>query len=59
MRNPVIVDAIRTPMARGKAGGALSSLHPTDLLGNLFKALMARHDIDPATIDDVIVGCVS
>ncbi|CAN7763921.1 thiolase family protein [Cupriavidus necator] len=59
MRNPVIVDAIRTPMARGKAGGALSSLHPTDLLGSLFKSLMARHDIDPATIDDVIVGCVS
>jgi acetyl-CoA acyltransferase len=59
MKNPVIVDAIRTPMARGKAGGALSSLHPTDLLGNLFKALMARHDIDPATVDDLIVGCVS
>ncbi|AEI81829.1 hypothetical protein CNE_BB1p04050 (plasmid) [Cupriavidus necator N-1] len=59
MKNPVIVDAIRSPMARGKAGGALSSLHPTDMLGNLFKALMTRHDIDPASVDDVIVGCVS
>jgi len=59
MKNPVIVDAIRTPMGRGKAGGALSSLHPADLLGTLFKTLMDRHDIDPATVDDVIVGCVS
>jgi acetyl-CoA acetyltransferase family protein len=59
MRNPVIVDAIRTPMGRGKAGGALSSLHPTDMLAGLFKTLLSRHDLDPATVDDVIVGCVS
>lgn len=59
MKNPVIVDAIRTPMGRGKAGGGLTSIHPTDLLGTLFKSLMARHDIDPATVDDIIVGCVS
>jgi acetyl-CoA acyltransferase len=59
MKNPVIVDAIRTPMGRGKAGGALSGMHPTDLLGGLFKTLMGRHDIDPASVDDVIVGCVS
>lgn len=46
-------------MARGKAGGALSSVHSTDLLGSLLKTLMARHDIDPARVDDVITGCVS
>ncbi|QCP50344.1 thiolase family protein [Trinickia violacea] len=55
----VIVDAIRTPMGRGKAGGALSELHPTDLLGQLFKRLMSRNDVDPGSVDDVIVGCVS
>lgn len=55
----VIVDAIRTPMGRGKAGGALSEVHPTDLLAQLFKALMSRNDVDPGSVDDVIVGCVS
>jgi len=55
----VIVDAIRTPMGRGKAGGALSALHPTDLLGQLFQSLMSRSDVDPGSVDDVIVGCVS
>jgi acetyl-CoA acetyltransferase family protein len=59
MNTAVIVDAIRTPTGRGKAGGALSHLHPTDLLGQLFKVLMSRHDIDPGSVDDVIVGCVS
>jgi acetyl-CoA acetyltransferase family protein len=59
MRTPVIVDAIRTPMGRGKAGGGLSELHPTDLLAQLFKALMARNDFDPGKVDDVIAGCVS
>jgi acetyl-CoA acyltransferase len=57
--NPVIIDAIRTPMGRGKAGGALSDIHPADLLGSLLRTLVARSDIDPGTIDDVIVGCVS
>lgn len=59
INSAVIVDAIRTPMGRGKADGGLSALHPTDLLGQLFKALMSRNDLDPGTVDDVIVGCVS
>jgi acetyl-CoA acyltransferase len=46
-------------MGRGKAGGALSEVHPTDLLGQLFKALMSRNDVDPGHVDDVIIGCVS
>ena len=56
---PVIVDAIRTPMARGKAGGALSSVFPADLLADTLKAIVERNKIDPATVDDVIIGCVS
>jgi acetyl-CoA acyltransferase len=54
----VIVDAVRSPMGRGKAGGALSGLHPVDLLAQVLTALAARNDLDPATIDDVLVGCV-
>ncbi|WP_062380590.1 thiolase family protein [Pseudomonas abietaniphila] len=59
MHTAVIVDAIRTPTGRGKAEGALSGLHPTDLLGQLFKTLIARNQLDSGTVDDVIVGCVS
>jgi acetyl-CoA acetyltransferase family protein len=56
---PVIVDAVRTPMGRGKAGGALSGIHPVELLAQTLQALVKRNRIDPGTIDDVIVGCVS
>jgi acetyl-CoA acyltransferase len=61
----VIVDAVRSPMGRGKPstlnkpGGALCGLHPVELLAQTFKALMQRNDVDPATVDDVIVGCVN
>ena len=54
----VIVDAVRSPMGRGKAGGALSGVHPVDLLAQVLAALADRNDLDPATIDDVLVGCV-
>jgi acetyl-CoA acyltransferase len=59
MARAVIVDAVRSPMGRGRAGGALADLHPADLLGKVFTALLARTGVDPATVDDVIVGCVS
>ena len=54
----VIVDAVRSPMGRGKPGGALSGVHPVDLLAQVLTALAGRSDLDPATIDDVLVGCV-
>ncbi|WP_156681275.1 thiolase family protein [Sphingomonas profundi] len=57
--NPVIVDIVRSPMARGKAGGALSEVHPADLLSQTIAALMARNDFDPGLVDDLIMGCVS
>lgn len=57
--DPVIVDAIRTPSGRGRAGGSLSEVHPVDLLGQVFTHLVGRNDLDPGTVDDVIVGCVS
>ncbi|MDI6909237.1 thiolase family protein [Nocardioides sp.] len=59
MTTAVIVDAVRTASGRGKPGGALSSVHPVDLLQQTLRALLGRNEVDPATIDDVIAGCVS
>ncbi|SOD74639.1 acetyl-CoA acyltransferase [Jatrophihabitans sp. GAS493] len=59
MRDAVIVDIIRTASGRGKARGALSGVHPVDLLAATLAALVERTGIDPATVDDVIGGCVS
>ena len=59
MNEAVIVDAVRSPMGRGKVGGALSPVHPSDLLAAIFQAIVARNGIDPGMVDDVIVGCVS
>ncbi len=59
MATAVIVDALRTPSGKGKAGGALSHWHPVDLLGTVLRELVSRNDLDPALIDDVIGGCLS
>ncbi|WP_374727568.1 thiolase family protein [Haloactinomyces albus] len=58
MDRAVIVDAVRSPMGRGKAAGALAGVHPVDLLAHVLTQLVSRNDLDPATIDDVLVGCV-
>ncbi|WP_181779114.1 thiolase family protein [Pseudonocardia pini] len=59
MTSAVIVDLVRTASGKGKPGGALSSVHPVTLLADTLSALLERTGIDPATIDDVIAGCVS
>ncbi|HWJ09496.1 MAG TPA: thiolase family protein [Nocardioides sp.] len=65
MPTAVIVDAVRSPLGKGKPakdgkpGGSLSSLHPADLLGQVMRQLIERSGIDPALVDDVITGCVS
>ncbi len=59
MSPAVIVDAIRTPSGRGKQGGALSGIHPVDLLAQTLQHLVARTGIDPVLVDDVIAGCVT
>ena len=56
---PVIVDIVRSPMGRGKAGGALSEVHPADLLSQVFVGLIERNRLDPGLVDDLIIGCVS
>jgi len=55
----VIVDAVRTPSGRGKAGGALSGIHPVDLAGGVLRALLERNGLDSERVDDVLLGCVS
>jgi acetyl-CoA acyltransferase len=57
MPTAVIVDAVRT--AGGKRNGKLSGWHPADLAAETLIALVQRNDLDPAVIDDVIMGCVS
>jgi acetyl-CoA acetyltransferase family protein len=56
MATAVIVDAVRTPMAR--RNGNLSGWHPVDLAAEPLKALVERNDLDPAVVDDVIFGSV-
>jgi acetyl-CoA acetyltransferase family protein len=52
----VIVDAIRTPL--GKRNGMLREWHPVDLAARTLDALVERTGIDPAIVDDVVMGCV-
>jgi acetyl-CoA acyltransferase len=56
MPNAVIVDAVRTP--GGKRNGKLAGWHPADLAAETLKALAERNDLDPALVDDVVMGCV-
>ena len=56
MHTAVIVDAIRTPL--GKRNGRLKDWHPVDLAAETLKALQERTGIDPALVDDVVMGCV-
>src|SRR5579862_7319323 len=55
MPNAVIVDAVRTPV--GRRGGRLSGWHAVDLAAEPLAALMARNDLDPAIVEDVVMGC--
>ena len=57
MPNAVIVDAVRTPV--GRRNGVFKDYHPVDLASRPLEALVERNGIDPALIDDVIMGTVS
>ena len=58
MHDAVIVDIVRSASGRGKPGGALSGLHPVELLASVLRSLVDRTGIDPELIDDVVTGCV-
>ena len=57
MAEAYIVEAVRT--AGGKRGGRLASWHPADMAGEVLNAVVGRCGIDPAAVEDVIMGCVS
>lgn len=60
MNTSYIIDAVRTPRGRGKAGkGGLSSVHPQELLAQLLRSVVRRNNLDAKRIDDVIIGVVS
>jgi acetyl-CoA acyltransferase len=58
MHEAVILDAVRTPIAKGRPGGGLYQTHPVDATAHVLKALVERNGIDPGQIDDVIAGAV-
>ena len=56
MTTAVIVDAVRSPL--GKRNGRLKNWHPVDLAAEVMNSLIERTGVDPARIDDVVMGCV-
>ena len=56
MPNAVIVDALRTPL--GRRNGKLKDQHPVDLAAQILRTIVERNGIDPALVEDVIMGCV-
>jgi acetyl-CoA acyltransferase len=56
MPNAVIVDAVRTPL--GRRNGKLKDVHPVDLAARVLQSVVERNDLDPALVEDVIMGCV-
>ena len=57
MKEVVIVSALRSPVGRGKTGGALANVHAVDVSARLMRAVVDQTRVDPATIDDVFWGC--
>ncbi len=57
LREAWIVDAVRTPI--GRYGGALAGVRPDDLAALVLRALVERTGLDPAVVEDVILGCAN
>jgi 3-oxoadipyl-CoA thiolase len=57
MRDAVIVDAIRSPI--GRYGGTLRDIRPDDLAAQMIQAVVQRNALDPAVIEDVVMGCTN
>ena len=58
-RDAVIVAAVRTPVGKGKANGALHDVLPADLLAHSLRSVVERTGVDPVLVDDVIAGAVT
>ncbi|MFN8543375.1 MAG: steroid 3-ketoacyl-CoA thiolase [Candidatus Binatia bacterium] len=60
MREAVIIEALRTPIGRGKSvKGVLSGFHPAELLGNMQNAVVEKAGIAPALVEQIVGGCVT
>ena len=60
MRDVLIVEAVRTPLGRGnQKNGVFRDVHPLKLASHVLREVVSRAGIDPAHIDDVVMGCVS
>src|SRR5213080_983779 len=58
MPDAFIYDHVRTPRGRGKADGALHEVTALNLAAQTLAAVKARNNLDPALVDDVVLGCV-
>jgi 3-oxoadipyl-CoA thiolase len=56
-RTPVVVDGLRTPF--GRYGGALREVRPDDMVAHVIRSLLERTGVDPASVDDVIIGAAN
>ena len=54
-----VLEALRSPRTKAKESGGLHELSPSDLLAQLYHALVLRTQVDPATLSEVILGCVT
>ena len=60
MSSSYVIGAVRTPRGRGKAGkGALSGIHPQELMAAVLRELQRRGSVEPSAVDDVILGVVT
>ena len=57
MRDVVIIEAGRSPI--GRKNGALSAMHPTELLGTVMMAVLERAGVAPASVGQVVGGCIN
>jgi 3-oxoadipyl-CoA thiolase len=57
MPNPVIIDAIRTPI--GALGGALAAVRPDDLAAHIMRSVLERNALDPGLVEEVYFGCAN
>jgi len=57
MRDVVILDGVRTPI--GRYAGALRQVRPDDLAAHVVQAIVRRNTLDPAVIEDVVMGCAN
>ena len=59
MIDAFILDALRSPRTKAKESGGLHELTPSDLLAQLYQALVLRTQVDPVSLFEVILGCVT